>query len=358
MRQAGRTAGGALVPGGTPMTRRALLRILATLGVASALFWGAVGPVSAVDIQIKLTLSRSAQPVSGSPFTFTPGYSSGFVPPADALCNWEIRWGDYRSLHDNIYDASFGSVTIRGLARDGFCDPWTFTLPYSASGEWMYNFGIGDVPGYYFDTSSFVTGPGFPTFNGTNGAPAGSGVTASNLPGVWLSMPKGTLIGDRVTVTAHPFGGYVLPPSGTFWDAYSASCNCRDFARLDFSHSLTWTFTAAVSGTVAVFYNDKGEMDGTSFAGAGVDPSVKAVRRVTIRLNSFVHRATSTYVSGHAWLFRGPVRYVWYLDHKRIHVGAGWRMKFGTLGRHTLTVVATDGYGHRATRSQGVTVIP
>ena len=340
------------------MKRQPIPRLLAAIGLAGALLWSVAGAVAAVDTGIVVTMSRSADPVSGSAFTFTPHYSNGFVPPADALCAWEIRWGDHESLHENVYNETFGSVAIRGSARDGFCDPWTFTLPYSAAAEWLYNFTITDVPGYWFDTSSFDPGPDFPTFHGTNGAPAGSGVTTSNLPGVWLSMPKGTLIGDRVTVTAHPFGGYVIPPSGTFWDAYAATCSCGDFARLDDSQSLTWTFTAAVSGTLAVFYNDHGEMDGTSFAGAGIDPSVKSVRRVTIRLNDSVHRGISTYVSGRAWLFNGPVHYVWYLDGKRIHVGAGWWMTFWALGRHTLTVVATDGYGHRATRSQVVTVVP
>jgi hypothetical protein len=337
--------------------RPAVKRIVAAIGLSGALLGSAGVPIAAADTGIDVTMSRSANPTSGSAFTFTPHYSNGFVPPDAAICAWELRWGDHTSLYDNVYNQSFGSVAIRGAARDGFCGPWTFTLPYSAGAEWLYNFGIG-VAGYYFDTMSFIPGPGFPTFHGTNGAPAGSGITTSNLPGVWLSMPNGTLIGDQVTATAHPFGGYVMPASGAFWDAYSVTCNCRDFARLDFSHSLTWTFTASVPGTIAVFYNDKGEMDGTNFAGAGIDPRVKAVRRVTMSASPSVHLGSATHVSGRAWLFHGPVTYVWTLDGTRIHVGASWTMRFWVVGRHTLTLVATDGYGHRATRSQVVTVVP
>lgn len=338
------------------MKGQAIRRFLVAVGFLGALLWTSGAPVAAVSTEIKVTLTGSAHPLSGSPFTFTPHYSNGFVPPDDAICAWELRWGDHTSLHDNVYNETFGSVLIRGSARDGFCGPWTFTLPYSAGSEWLYNFTIG-AAGYYFDTTSFAPGPDFPTFHGTNGSPVGSGIPLSNLPGVWLSMPKGTLIGDQVTVTAHAFGGYVVPPSGAFWDAYDVDCNCRDFARVD-SHSLTWTFTAAVPGTIAVFYNDHGEMDGTNFAGAGIDPRVKAVRRVTIHANPSVHLGALTQVSGRAWLFKGPVHYVWTLDRKRVHVGAAWTTTLWVVGRHTLTVVATDGYGHRATRSQVVTVVP
>jgi hypothetical protein len=339
------------------MTRRALARALTALGIASVLLLPAAAPVTAVDAEIDVTLALTPNAVSGSPFTFTPGYSDGFVPPSDAICSWEIAWGDYQSLHLHRYDETFGSVTLRGFARDGFCEPWTFTLPYSASGEWLYNFGITNAPGYWFETSSYVPGPDLPTFHGTNGVAPGSGVSASSIPGVWLSMPKGALIGDRVTVTAHPFGGYVMPPSGTLWSALSGACLCGEFAHVN-SHSLAWTFTVGVTGTIAVFYNDKGEMDGTNFAGAGVDPSVKAVRRVTIRVNARVRVATATYVSAHAWLFHGTVRYVFYLDGKSRHVGPAWWMKFKTTGRHTLSVIATDRYGHRAKATQVVIVSP
>jgi hypothetical protein len=339
------------------MKRPAVRRIVAAIGLSGALLWSAGASIAAASTVIDVTLSRTANPTSGSAFTFTPRYSNGFVPPDDATCSYELRWGDHTSLYDNVYNATFGSVLVRGSAQDGFCGPWTFTLPYSAGAEWMYNFTI-DAAGHSFDTSSYAPGPGYPTFRGTNGAPAGSGITTSTIPGVWLSMPKGTLIGDQVTATAHPFGGYVMPPSGAFWDAYEVGCNCRDFARLDFSHSLTWTFTAAASGTIAVFYNDHGEMDGTNFAGAGIDPSVKVVRRVTMQASPSVHRGAGTPLSSRAWLFKGTVRYVWYLDRKQVHVGRSWTTVFWAVGQHSLLVVATDGYGHRATRTQVLTVVP
>src|ERR1700704_1035315 len=127
---------------GNPLKRHAFLRTLAAIGLVGALLWSAAGAVAAVDTGIDVTMSRSANPVSGSAFTFTPHYSNGFVPTADALCSWEGRWGDHRSLYDNVYNESFGSVVIRGFASDGFCGPWTFTLPYRAGAEWKYNFTI------------------------------------------------------------------------------------------------------------------------------------------------------------------------------------------------------------------------
>ncbi|TMD32090.1 MAG: hypothetical protein E6I94_02140 [Chloroflexi bacterium] len=189
------------------------------------------------------------------------------------MCSWELVWGDMASLVNHTYDETFGSIEMRGHSTDGFCDPWTLRLPYSASAAWLYNFGISS-DGVNYDLTSFNPGPNFPIFHGSNGVPPGTGITSSTLPGVWLSMPKGSLVGDLVTVTAHPIGGYDQPPGGALWQAGTGACGCPIFASQT-NHKLSFTFTAKVPGTISVFYNDKGEIFNGNFAGAAIDPKVR-----------------------------------------------------------------------------------
>jgi hypothetical protein len=227
----------------------------------------------AADSTVVVTMSLSPHPVSGSSFTFTPHFPDGFVVPDDAVCSWELVWGDMASLINHTYDETFGSIEMRGHSTDGFCDPWTLRLPYSASAAWLYSFGIGS-DGVNYDLTSFIPGPNFPIFHGSNGVPPDTGITSSTIPGVWLSMPKGSFVGDLVTVTAHPVGGYDQPPGGALWQAGTGTCGCPIFASQT-NHKLSFTFTAKVPGTISVFYNDKGEIFNGNFAGAGIDPKIR-----------------------------------------------------------------------------------
>jgi len=284
----------------------------------------------------------SGQQVTLTP-EFTPAFPDGYQMPATTVCSWELLWGDTASLANHVYDETFGSLLLRGKAPDGFCGPWTFTVPYSASGRWEYRFTYGDTAGGVEIPYTFM--------NGTNGAPAGSGVTESTLPGVWLSMPHGTRQGDTVTATAHPFGGYAIPTGGTHWDVYSG-CNCQPAFASATNHQLSFTFTAKVAGTIVVFYNDSGspETGGPNFAGAGIDPKVVAVR-VTSAVPSTIHRYVWYPVSATGSGFVGTVTYRWYVDGVRIFTGRTGHLRFTHLGWHTIKVVATDGHGHRATRT-------
>ena len=260
---------------------------LARALVAAALVTGSIAigaaPVAAADpVPTGVTLHRSGPAVGGESFTFTPVFTpaipDGFVFPASTVCSWELRWGDEASILHNQFDATFGSLLLRGKGSDGYCGPWTFTLPYSAAGLWQHSFTYDDNQGTYASTPYTI-------MSGTNAVGA-AGITASNLPGVWLSLPHGTRQGDRVTATAHPFGGYVLPPDGTHWDAYD-SCDCaRPFAS-ESNHALSFTFRATVAGGITVFYNDAAspETGGPNFAGAGSTPgsSTSALRRACHR---------------------------------------------------------------------------
>jgi hypothetical protein len=255
------------------MLRPTFSRLLGAV-VASALSVGLAIPAGVrADSSIDVTMTLSSHPVSGSSFTFTPQFPDGFVVPADAICAWELRWGDAASLRNHTYNETFGSVAMRGHATDGYCKPWKLTLPYSASAEWMYNFAINSE-GETYDLTAFIPGPDLPTFRGSNGVAPGTGIASSTIAGVWLSLPKGAIVGDRVTATAHAMGGYVQPPGGAYWLAGVGTSGSPTIASQT-NHRLTFTFTASVAGTISVFYNDTGEVYNGNFAGAGIDPRVR-----------------------------------------------------------------------------------
>ncbi len=255
--------------------RRRVTGWLAVLSLSLTVALLAVGhPAGArADSPIAVTMGLSGHPRSGSAFTFSLGFPDGFTVPAGATCSWELRWGDAASLHHNEYNETFGSIEMRGKASDGYCDHWTLTMPYSASAQWLYDYQMYDASSTDYDLTSFEPGPGLPILAGSNGAAAGSGIGSSSLPGVWLSMPKGSLVGDRVTATAHPVGGYVQPPGGASWLAGVGTGGSPTIAS-ETNHRLTFSFTAKVAGSISVFYNDKGESYNGDFAGAGIDPRV------------------------------------------------------------------------------------
>jgi hypothetical protein len=321
--------------------------VAVALAAAAAAAIAPPAPAAAADPNpVSVVVSRSAA-VSGQPMTltplFTPAFPDGYQFASTTICSWELRWGDDASLLHNDYDATFGSLLLRGKGSDGFCDPWTFTLPYSASAKWQLHFQ------YAVDDTHMVETP-YTTFGGSNGAPAGTGIAESTLPGVWLSLPRGTREDEPVTATAHAFGGYVIPPDGTHWDAYGP-CDCAPFASTT-NHSLTFTFKAKVAGTITVFYNDSGspETGGPNFAGAGIDPKVIAVK-VTASVPTTMHRRVSYAVSARASGFVGTVRYAWYVDGVLRFVGRTGHVRFAHVGWHTIKVVATDSHGHRAHRT-------
>jgi hypothetical protein len=328
-----------------PSVRRRVPAAAAVL-VAALLAGQLPGEVAAAGwVPTSVTVSRSGPVVSGSSLTFTPVFDpappDAYVFPASTVCSWELLWGDDASLVDHHYDATFGSMLVRGKGSDGYCAPWTFTLPYSASGRWEWAFGYGDGANGAATPYTFMTG--------TTGVAAG-GITDSSLPGVWLSMPSGTRIGDLVTATAHAFGGYVIPPNGAHWTAASG-CDCQQpFAKAT-NHSLAFTFRAAVAGTIIVFFNDSGtpEYGGPNFAGAGIDPKVIAFHG-TISVPTTIHRNRWFAVASTGSGFVGTVHYAWYVDGVPRFSGRTGHVRFSRLGWHTIKVVLTDRHGHRVSR--------
>lgn len=83
-----------------------------------------------IEMTAQVTFEYPLPARTGQPFTIRPVYSPGYVPPPDAMCRWEFRWGDTPSLRDNAFNETFGFLLFEGTAAEGFCGDWTFTLPW------------------------------------------------------------------------------------------------------------------------------------------------------------------------------------------------------------------------------------
>lgn len=249
-----------------PRISASIVLVLLTIGMLpTAVLAADPGPPVPVDI----TMISTSNPVSGSPFSFEPVYPDGLVIPDNAVCQYELRWGDDDSLLRNVWNETFGSVILRGTKAAGYCDGWEFTLPYSVVGQWQWDYTVVDVESNPLITAILPGDVGFPMFTGTNEAPEWSGITESTLPGVWLSMTRHATIGSSMEVIAHPFGGYKMPAGGAQWAAYAPGDDSE--SHVAEGHSLTFSFVPLTGGNWSSFYNDSGD---PNFAGAGVDPEV------------------------------------------------------------------------------------
>ena len=98
-----------------------------------------------IDLQPVVTFDYPLPARTGERFTIRPVYTPGYVPPPDAMCRWEFRWGDTASLRDNEFNETFGFVLFEGTAGEGFCSEWTFTLPWVPVPQFELDFR-GSVP--------------------------------------------------------------------------------------------------------------------------------------------------------------------------------------------------------------------
>jgi hypothetical protein len=332
----------------------------AGLGLALLLLGGLLPSASFADeppTQVAWSMQTTAHPVSGQPFTFTPVYPAGFAIPADAVCQYGLRWGDEQSLVKSVFDDSFGSTSISGTKAEGFCDHWTFTLPFSMAGRWEWTYDITDI-----DYNPLLEGLNErPIFLGTNGAPEWSGITESNLPGVWLSLNKDMRFGQTATATAHPYGGYTQSAEGVTWMATAPGDDSENHA-IQGDHHLTFPFVPMTLGNWAVFYSDNGNRDRTT--SAGVDPTVRPMtatmapaRSVRLSIARTFHRARYLPFLVSATGFHGRRTCTIAVNGRRILTGCSGRLLFSRLGRRTVTATVTDRYGHRARQAIVIAVI-
>lgn len=156
-----------------------------------------------------LSISVSPSPRTGSPITLTPTWPAGTTFPKGTVCWWEVMWGDDNSLYWGKRNDTFGYVMTMGPSSGGWCDGWTFTLPWGPLPRYMVVFWA-DTPGGTIGEASIGGGVGIPKIEAAVGT-TDRRITSSSLPVVYI-LPDSfeVTVGQPVTYRAYPVGGATL----------------------------------------------------------------------------------------------------------------------------------------------------
>jgi hypothetical protein len=162
--------------------------------------------------------------VTGQPFTIRPKFPSDWpaTMPDKALCEWTLTWGDEDERGIKQENENYRQVWIKHLYKNGGCNDWTFTLPYSPGLTYKFKFQVMSDWARTVIYATQINGTGSPTattFHATVGThelgiPNSSHGLAYLLPQQTESQP-----GEPVTFTLHGSNtpGWSLPAAGYFW---------------------------------------------------------------------------------------------------------------------------------------------
>jgi hypothetical protein len=173
-----------------------------------------------VDVTASLSLDISANPTTGKPITFSLGWDLPVTLPSGAMCLWEFMWGDDASIYLAERNETFGSVMTQGAASAGFCDRWTFTLPWTPVRQYLVSVRVmasdwtilGDVMlGSSPDEVAFTSGVGSTSRH----------ITTSNLP-MFYVLPEDyeLTLGEPAVYRAYAIGGAKIRSSDVWTIAY------------------------------------------------------------------------------------------------------------------------------------------
>jgi hypothetical protein len=159
--------------------------------------------------------------VTGQPFTIQPEWgSSAYRVPAGFVCRWRLEWLSEETFFDGPKDEHYGNVSLSRAPKDGRCEPWTFTLPYTP--DLLYRWRLGINGGSDGSTSDGGTSELAGSFRATLGGTSRA-IAASNLP-LYYILPSRDLVpnGGSVTYRLHAVGTTSVPTTGTWWSCQPA----------------------------------------------------------------------------------------------------------------------------------------
>jgi hypothetical protein len=212
-----------------------------------------------------LSVEVSGDLRTGHAVTITPSIPDGLdVSPGG--CDWELRWGNNRSLDDLDFDETFGGMHFMVPGSAGGCGPWTFTLPWVPVRQFDVIVSIYEEEG----GGGFAMGArGHARF--TAGVDSTERrILSSNLPTAQVLPSTYTpIVGSPITYTRYLLGGA------------GSCCDARWTARLGKSENpiqwtqtggSTFTFTPHSAGDLFVGWDRFG---GPSLLSAYYDPPVR-----------------------------------------------------------------------------------
>ena len=158
-----------------------------------------------------------AKPTTGQTVTLIP-MPSWIVLPPNAECQWEITWGNDRSIYYGERDESYGGIYISGPAAKGFCSPWMLTLPWAPVPQYVIRF-TAEAGGTLVEGRAGSHGPDDPTKITAAVGSTSRHIKTSSLPLVYLLPEDDVLIvGERTTYRAYPVAGATIAASDS-WTA-------------------------------------------------------------------------------------------------------------------------------------------
>ncbi len=173
-----------------------------------------------VDVTASLSLDISANPTTGKPITFSLDWDSPVTLPSGAMCLWEFMWGDDASIYLAERNETFGSVMTQGAASAGFCDRWTFTLPWTPVRQYLVSVRVmasdwtilgGVMLGSSPDEVAFTSGVGSTSRH----------ITTTNLP-MFYVLPEDYELkrGEPAVYRAYAIGGATIRSSDAWTIVY------------------------------------------------------------------------------------------------------------------------------------------
>ena len=148
---------------------------------------------SEYDAPISLEFPRAA--VAGQPYTVKPVFDPGFQVASNEFCEWFLYRGDAPVRLEAEWDPTYGEVETSVPAKDGVCEPWTFTLPYTPVLEYTVQLGIASGPTEWDAYTDAEAG----SFRAAPGDTTSRAITESNLPLVYM-LPDRDVVGADNTV--------------------------------------------------------------------------------------------------------------------------------------------------------------
>ena len=141
--------------------------------------------------------------VAGQPFTIQPTFDPGYHLAAGEFCQWRLLWGSARVRLEAGYDETYGEVKTSVPAKNGVCQPWTFTLPYTPPLEYTWTLSINP----HAHETHYITNALAGSFRAAPGGTSRA-ITSSNLPLFYL-LPDRELVGltGKVIYHLHTAGG-------------------------------------------------------------------------------------------------------------------------------------------------------
>jgi hypothetical protein len=182
---------------------------------------------------------------TGHSVTLAPDVPASVAYPSGTTCWWELYWGNDRSLYEGERDDTFGGITISGPPSQGYCDPWTVTIPWVPYRQFMVHFSAEKNGEPLVDTwlGSF---PGDPTALRPGVDSTSRHISSSSLPMVYVLPDVYQLtVGVPATYRAYARAGAQILSTDLWTVAYT------DHPEIKYGGSV-FTFTPKVPGHITV----------------------------------------------------------------------------------------------------------